>query len=99
MVSWHLLTHPSYPRWLAFAIIQPFNFVAEGFVLLAGVAVGLQIAGGKSRAGRLFRRAGTLLVMNYGLVLFIVLLAMAERRLGVQMPADLPDSVAEVVTC
>jgi len=40
MVSWHLLTHPSFPRWLAFGVIQPFNFVAEGFVLLAGASVG-----------------------------------------------------------
>ena len=98
MVSWHLLTHPSYPRWLAFAIIQPFNFVAEGFVLLAGVAVGVQIARGKIGAGRLLRRAGSLLVVNYGLVLFIVLLAMAERRLGVPMQTVLPDSVADVLT-
>jgi hypothetical protein len=41
MVSWHLLTHPSYPRWLAFGVIQSCNFVAEGFVFLAGASVGL----------------------------------------------------------
>jgi hypothetical protein len=98
MVSWHLLTHPSYPRWLAFLVIQPFNFVAEGFVLLAGVAVGLQMGKGGASAARLLRRAASLLLVNYALALFITLLGVAARRLGVPMLAPLPPSLIAVVT-
>src|SRR5712664_1676323 len=41
MVIWHLLSHDSFPKWFSLPIIQGFNFVAEGFILLAGVGVGL----------------------------------------------------------
>ena len=82
MASWHLLTHPSFPRWLAFSVIQPFNFVAEGFVLLAGAAVGLKIASGRFSSARMVRRAGELLVLHYALVLFVVTLAAAEIKFG-----------------
>jgi hypothetical protein len=84
MVSWHLLTHPSYPRVLAFAVIQPFNFVAEGFVLLAGVALGLKIARSRWTTPALLRRAGSILASHYVLVLFVVALAAAEQRVGLQ---------------
>ena len=82
MVSWHLLTHPSFPRMLAFAVIQPFNFVAEGFVLLAGVSVGLKIVRAPYAPFVLLRRAGAMLLVNYALVSFVMLLAAAERSLG-----------------
>src|SRR5438876_10439027 len=83
MASWHLLTHPSFPRWLAFAVIQPFNFVAEGFVLLAGAAVGLKIVRNRSIASAQFRRAGQVLAVHYALVAFVVLLAVVETKVGV----------------
>jgi len=99
MVSWHLLTHPSFPRWLAFGVIQPFNFVAEGFVLLAGASVGLKIAQHRSAPSLLFRRAGAMLAVHYALVLFVVLLSVGERTLGLpnQLPA-MPGSFWAVVT-
>ncbi len=98
MVSWHLLTHPSFPRALAFAVIQPFNFVAEGFVLLAGTAIGLKIARKRAEPLQLLRRAGSLLATHYALVAFVVLLAVAERKFGftVQLSA-MPRSVWDVV--
>ena len=99
MVSWHLLTHPSFPRLLAFAVIQPFNFVAEGFVLLAGAAVGLKIAGKRSRPSTLFRRAGAMLAAHYALVVFVLVLSAGERVMGwtVQMTAT-PQSIWDVAT-
>ena len=99
MVSWHLLTHPSFPRALAFAVIQPFNFVAEGFVLLAGAAIGLKIARKRFVPSALFRRAGSLLALHYALVVFVVLLAIAERKFGlpVQVPG-VPRSGWDVIT-
>jgi hypothetical protein len=98
MVSWHLLTHPSFPRWLAFAVIQPFNFVAEGFVLLAGAAVGLKIARKRSEPSGLLRRAGAMLLVHYALIAFVVGLATAERRLGLAVQVNpLPRSVWSVV--
>lgn len=98
MVSWHLLTHPSFPRALAFAVIQPFNFVAEGFVLLAGTAIGLKIARKRAEPLQLLRRAGSLLVWHYALVAFVVSLALAERRFGftVQLSA-MPRSLWDVI--
>ena len=99
MVSWHMLTHPSFPRMLAFAVIQPFNFVAEGFVLLAGAAVGLKILGNRSRPSTLFRRAGAMLAVHYALVLFVLVLSAGERVMGwtVQVKA-MPRSMWEVAT-
>jgi len=71
MAMWHLVSHHSFPTWFAFPIIQSFNFVAEGFVFLAGAAVGL------SRSGRSFfqnvrhysKRAFSLLLTHYSLAL------------------------------
>src|SRR5688572_14374440 len=98
MVSWHLLTHPSYPRWLAFAVIQPFNFVAEGFVMLAGVTVGLQSARRRIGFAPLLRRAATILLVNYALMLFIIAVGVVERRFAVPTPVHLPDSWFQVLT-
>ncbi len=99
MVSWHLLTHPSFPRPLAFAVIQPFNFVAEGFVLLAGAAIGLKIARKRFVSSALLRRAGSLLALHYALVAFVLVLAVIERKLGlaVQLSA-FPRNVGDVIT-
>jgi hypothetical protein len=98
MASWHLLTHPSFPRWLAFGVIQPFNFVAEGFVLLAGTSIGLQIARNRFAPRRMWRRAGVILLIHYGLVAFVVLLATAERSLGLAVQvASMPKSVWSIL--
>jgi hypothetical protein len=77
MVAWHLLTDPSYPRWFSFPIIQAFNFVAEGFVLLAGTVVGLRLA--KAAVGPLtpwgyWRRAVSLLLVHYAVVASLIVL-------------------------
>jgi hypothetical protein len=99
MVSWHLLTHPSFPRWLAFLVIQPFNFVAEGFVLLAGTGVGLHMSTRPSPALRFIRRAASLLLVNYVLVIFIILIAAAGHRFGLNIqPATIEPSWWNVVT-
>src|SRR5437867_4850839 len=99
MVSWHLLTHPSFPRMLAFAVIQPFNFVAEGFVLLAGVSVGLKIVRAPYAPFVLLRRAGAMLLVNYALVSFVMLLAAAERSLGLTVQLDaMPRNVWTVLS-
>jgi hypothetical protein len=72
MVSWHILTHPSHPRALAFCVIQGFNFVAEGFVFLAGTSIGLIAArpGAAARDldARCLRRALRLLLAHYAVV-------------------------------
>jgi len=66
MISWHLLSDPSFPRWFSFGIIQAFNFVAEGFVLLAGAAVGIAWARSHEIRGRRYlRRALELLAVHY----------------------------------
>lgn len=75
MVSWHILADPSFPKWLSFSIIQPFNFVAEGFVLLAGLSVG--IAGCRrpstsTRSLRYLRRACQILILHYAMVAVLV---------------------------
>jgi hypothetical protein len=99
MVSWHLLTHPSFPRWLAFGVIQPFNFVAEGFVLLAGTAVGFKIARKRSEPTELLRRAGAILLVHYALIAFVVGLAAAERRLGVAVQVNpMPQNLWSVLS-
>jgi hypothetical protein len=56
-------------------VIQGFNFVAEGFVLLAGVAVGLVVArrpGSPLRAGHYLRRAGVILLVHWLLVAVVL---------------------------
>jgi hypothetical protein len=68
MVSWHLFTHPSYPRALAFLVIQSINFAAEGFVLLAGVSIGYQLHKSPDRirrAGPHLARAVRFLALHY----------------------------------
>jgi hypothetical protein len=98
MASWHLLTHPSFPRWLSFAVIQPFNFVAEGFVLLAGAAVGMKIVRRRAAVSAQFRRAGQMLTVHYALVAFVVLLAVVERKVGMTPQLSvLPHDVWSVV--
>jgi len=75
MVSWHILDNPSIPTWLSFGIIQSFNFVAEGFILLAGAAVGIVAArapGGRPPAARFLHRAVQLLLVHY--IMAVVLL-------------------------
>jgi len=98
MASWHLLTHPSFPRWLSFAVIQPFNFVAEGFVLLAGAAVGMNIVRKRATVSAPLRRAGQMLAVHYALVVFVVVLAMMERKVGMTAQLSvLPRDVWSVV--
>jgi len=97
MASWHLLTHQSFPQTLAFSVIQPFNFVAEGFVLLAGTAVGLQFVNGTLSAGRLLRRAGEMLLVNYGLIGFVVVLSSIEVHSGLPVQARPPGSIWDVL--
>ena len=91
MVSWHILSDfppvecPSYPKWLSFPVIQGFNFVAEGFVLLAGVAVGIVVArrpGKPLRAGRFLRRAVNLLLVHYAVAVVLLLLFHAPNAAG-----------------
>lgn len=75
MVVWHLLTDASFPRWFSFGIIQGFNFVAEGFVFLAGMAAGIVHLRGTDNTigtGRFLRRAGAMLLVNYSLTLVLV---------------------------
>lgn len=75
MVSWHILADPSFPKWLSFSIIQPFNFVAEGFVLLAGLSVGMVGSRGpstSSRTLRYLRRACQILIVHYAMVAVLV---------------------------
>ena len=68
MASWHLLSNPSFPRTLSFSVIQSFNFVAEGFVLLAGASIGWQFRRRPeeiSRPGPHLTRAGRFLLLHY----------------------------------
>ncbi|MGD9646040.1 MAG: OpgC domain-containing protein [Pirellulales bacterium] len=77
MVSWHLMSHPSYPRALAFAVIQSFNFVAEGFVLLAGASIGLQFRRRPetiSQPGPHLARAGRFLILHWLVAAALVVL-------------------------
>jgi len=70
MVSWHLMSHPSFPRALSFAVIQSFNFVAEGFVLLAGASIGWQFRRRPeviARPGPHLARAGRFLLLHYAI--------------------------------
>jgi hypothetical protein len=80
MVSWHILTHPSHPRVLAFCVIQGFNFVAEGFVFLAGTSIGLVAArpGAAARDldARCLRRALRLLLAHYAVVTILAIPAL-----------------------
>jgi hypothetical protein len=75
MVIWHLLSDDSFPRWFSFPIIQSFNFVAEGFILLAGIGVGLgfQRQEGASTIWHLYLvRAVKMLLLHYGIVFGLI---------------------------
>jgi hypothetical protein len=102
MVSWHLLTHPSYPRWLSFPVIQGFNFVAEGFVLLAGTMIGLKLARsgdwvGLSRSSAL--RAGKILLVHWAMVAGLAALFAASPLFGELPPGqDLPGLAWDILT-
>lgn len=85
MVIWHLLTHPAFPHWLSFGVIQGFNFVAEGFVLLAGTAVGLVVArmpGEPLRVGHYLRRAGVILLVHWLLAAVLLFVFAAKNGHG-----------------
>ena len=82
MVSWHLLTHRSYPRGLAFCVIQGFNFVAEGFVFLAGASIGLVAArpgAARDLDARCLRRAVRLLLAHYAVVTALAIPALVDH--------------------
>lgn len=99
MISWHLLSDPSFPRWFSFPIIQGFNFVAEGFVLLAGAAVG--ISAGRSsrpRAAHYVRRALGLLGLHYVLAAIPWLACRAPGANGSSPPADLAAAIGAILT-
>ena len=80
MVSWHLLNHPSIPRALSFAVIQSFNFVAEGFVLLAGASIGWQFRRRPeviARPGPHLARAGRFLLLHYAIATVLTTLILS----------------------
>ncbi len=96
MVSWHLLTDPSYPTWFSFGVIQTFNFVAEGFVLVAGLVIGLGAAKYAQRSVRVthyLRRAIQLLLLHYAVVVALGLIFNAP---GSEETATGPDWVRAV---
>jgi hypothetical protein len=73
--------------------------VAEGFVLLAGLAVGLKIRENRSRPSMLFRRAGAMLAVHYALVLFVLVFSAGERVMGWTVQASAtPRNIWEVAT-
>lgn len=87
MAAWHLMTNTlgsdlaPFPGWLSFPTIQAFNFVAEGFVLLAGLSVGLVVSrmpGDPLRVKHYLRRGLQLLLVHYAVVA-IILLAFAPE--------------------
>ncbi len=97
MVSWHLLTHPSYPRWLSFPVIQGFNFVAEGFVLLAGTMIGLKLArsgDGLALSRASVYRAGKILLVHWGMVAALAALFIASPLFGPPPPRQEPRELA-----
>lgn len=86
MALWHMLSHPSFPRWFSFPLIQGLNFVAEGFVLVSGLCVGMAFSRhsvGSLRIGHYLRRALVILVIHYLVVM--VLLAGAWAKV-IQIP-------------
>jgi len=67
MVSWRLLSHPAFPGWVAFPLIQSMNFVAEGFVFLAGVSCGIrEVQRGRIAVAHHLNRAARLLLVVFG---------------------------------
>lgn len=73
MVSWHILTDASFPKWFSFPVIQTFNFVAEGFVLLAGMSVGMSFCC-PAKSFRYWRRASNILALHYAMVAALMVL-------------------------
>lgn len=68
MAIWHMLSHESFPHWVSFPLIQALNFVAEGFVLISGLCVGVSLSRlrpGTLRLGHYLRRAGAILAIHY----------------------------------
>ncbi len=68
MVLWHMLSHESFPRWFSFPVIQGLNFVAEGFVLISGLCVGVSLSRlppGSLRIAHYLRRAIRILLVHY----------------------------------
>jgi hypothetical protein len=101
MVAWHLLTDPSYPRWFSFGIIQGFNFVAEGFVLLAGAAVGLHLARSpqqRTRPSRYLARAARLLAVHYILAAVLLFVFAAPNGCGPAAGADWLNRIGAILT-
>jgi len=75
MALWHMLSHPSFPRWFSFPLIQGLNFVAEGFVLVSGLCVGMAFSRhsvGSLRIGHYLRRALVILVSHYLVVMVLL---------------------------
>jgi len=68
MALWHMLSHETFPRWFSFPWIQGLNFVAEGFVLISGICVGIGLRRhppGTLRITHYVRRALAILVIHY----------------------------------
>ena len=68
MALWHMLSHGSFPRWFSFPWIQGLNFVAEGFVLISGMCVGIGLSRhppGTLRIAHSVRRALAILGIHY----------------------------------
>lgn len=91
MVTWHLMTHPAFPTWIAFGVIQSFNFVAEGFVFLAGISIGFrEVTRGSTDARRHLKRAANLLLTHYMIVVGLVLLFCLSDVFGKLPPEHRP---------
>lgn len=75
MVMWHLLTDDCFPKWLSMPLIQSVNFVAEGFVFLAGVSVSIVTHRKKIGATTFIKRGLELLLVHYAIVTVLLLLS------------------------
>lgn len=78
MVTWHLLTAECFPRWFSFPIIQSVNFVAEGFVFLAGVAASIVSSKPGFRYSRFAQRAVQILFAHYSILACLLILNQFE---------------------
>jgi hypothetical protein len=100
MVSWHLLSHSSFPRALSFAVIQSFNFVAEGFVLLAGASIGWQFRRRPeeiARPGPHLARAGRFLLLHYVIAAVLTTLICSTTLYEPVRPRPLVDWVRDIL--
>jgi len=107
MASWHLLTNTAgvepapFPGWLSFPVIQGFNFVAEGFVLVAGLSVGIVVARMPERPIRAAHYAGRalqLLLVHYALVAVVLLGFTPSELPGWFAAQSTPGKVLSVLT-